>query len=226
MLGIGVAFAAVPFLSLYLPDLVNQVQPLSLILNGVTALFSLVGFAQAGYVDWKRGAVLALITTLTAPIGSVLALLVNPLFVWVVYFIAVLYMCWRLIRPHIHHEGKQNFRLGLVLAVPISTATGFIGVGPGFLLMPALMLVGFSTRSAAGMNALAVTPSSFSAVLPHWCHMQLDFWTAVPLTVSGAVGSFLGAKLATKKVPEDYLRRILLVVIVAATLYRIARLFV
>jgi uncharacterized protein len=27
MLGLGVAFAAVPFLSLFLPDLVHQVQP-------------------------------------------------------------------------------------------------------------------------------------------------------------------------------------------------------
>lgn len=40
MLGLGVAFAAIPFLGLFLPDLVNQVQPLSLLLNGVTALFA------------------------------------------------------------------------------------------------------------------------------------------------------------------------------------------
>ena len=37
MLGLGVAFAAVPFLGFFLPDLVHQVQPLSLFLNGVTA---------------------------------------------------------------------------------------------------------------------------------------------------------------------------------------------
>ena len=104
-------------------------------------------------------------------------------------------------------------------------ATGFLGVGPGFLLMPALMLVGFNTRSAAGMNALAVTPSSFSAVLPHWSHMQLDFWTAVPLLLSGALGSFIGARLATRQIPEVYLRKILLAVILVATLYRLARLF-
>ena len=38
MLGLGVAFAAVPFLSFFLSDLVNEVQPLSLLLNGATAL--------------------------------------------------------------------------------------------------------------------------------------------------------------------------------------------
>ncbi|OGA50070.1 MAG: hypothetical protein A3F74_06920 [Betaproteobacteria bacterium RIFCSPLOWO2_12_FULL_62_58] len=226
MLGIGVAFAAVPFLSLYLPDLVSQVQPLSLLLNGVTAMFSLAGFAQAGYVDWRRGGILALATTLSAPIGSYLAHLVSPVFIWTVYFVSVLYLCWRLMRPHIQQQGKERFRSGVLLAIPISIITGFLGVGPGFLLMPALMLVGFNTRSAAGMNALAVTPSSFSAVLPHWSNMHLDFWMAVPLIFSGALGSFIGARLATRQIPEAYLRKILLAVILVATVYRLARLFI
>lgn len=222
MLGIGVAFAAVPFLSLYLPDLVTQVQPLSLLLNGFTALFSLAGFAHAGHVDWRRGALLALVTTLTAPIGSYLAQLVSPVFIWAVYFISVIFLCWRLLRPQETPTGHKNFRLGLLLAMPISIVTGFLGVGPGFLLVPVLMLLGFNARAAAGMNALAVTPSSFSAVLPHWQHMQLDFRMAVPLIVAGSVGSLIGARLATRQIPEAFLRKILLAVILAATLYRLA----
>lgn len=71
MLGLGVAFAAVPFLSLFLPDLVHQVQPLSLLLNGVTALFAVVGFAQSGYVDWRKALALALVTPAFAPRGGV-----------------------------------------------------------------------------------------------------------------------------------------------------------
>ena len=43
---------------------------------------------------------------------------------------------------------------------------------------------------------------------------------------AGAIGSLLGANLATKRIPEAYLRKILLAVIVGATLYRLARLFV
>ncbi|MEM1775796.1 MAG: sulfite exporter TauE/SafE family protein, partial [Nitrososphaerota archaeon] len=49
MLGLGVAFAAVPFLGLFFPDLIHQVQPLSLLLNGVTAMFSAYGFARSGF---------------------------------------------------------------------------------------------------------------------------------------------------------------------------------
>jgi uncharacterized protein len=53
MLGLGVAFAAVPFLGLFLNDLVHEVQPLSLFLNGITALFSLLGFARSE-TGWSR----------------------------------------------------------------------------------------------------------------------------------------------------------------------------
>lgn len=70
MLGLGVAFAAIPFLGLFLLDLVHQVQPLSLLLNGVTALFSVFGFAKSGNIVWKKAVLLALITTVAAPVGA------------------------------------------------------------------------------------------------------------------------------------------------------------
>jgi len=54
MLGLGVAFAAVPFLGFFMADLVHQVQPLSLFLNGVTALFAVFGFAKSGLVAWRE----------------------------------------------------------------------------------------------------------------------------------------------------------------------------
>lgn len=70
MLGLGVAFAAVPFLSFFMQDLVHQVQPVSLLLNGVTALFAAFGFAKSGYVHWKKAGALAVVTTLFAPLGA------------------------------------------------------------------------------------------------------------------------------------------------------------
>lgn len=73
MLGLGVAFAAVPFLGFFMTDLVHEVQPLSLFLNGITALFSLFGFARSGLVMWKPAILLAVVTTLTAPFGAWLA---------------------------------------------------------------------------------------------------------------------------------------------------------
>ena len=67
MLGLGVAFAATRFLSLFMTDLVNELQPLSLLLNGVTAAFAAWGFANSGLIDWRKALTLAAVTTVFAP---------------------------------------------------------------------------------------------------------------------------------------------------------------
>lgn len=84
MLGLGVAFAAVPFLSFFLSDLVNEVQPLSLLLNGVTALVAAVGFAISGFIDWRKAMSLAFVTTIFAPLGAVMAHVIPASSIWVI----------------------------------------------------------------------------------------------------------------------------------------------
>ncbi len=225
MLGLGVAFAAVPFLSFFMTDLVHQVQPLSLLLNGVTALFSVFGFARSGLVDWRKAILLALVTTAAAPAGAWLVQLAPVTYVWVVYLAAVAYLAYRLFRPVAPREtGKEDFRLVMILAVPISVLSGFLGVGPGFLLMPTLIVVGFQPKRAAAINAFAVTPPSFSALLSHSGTAQWDASVAVPLLVVGAIGSFLGARISARWVPGDRLKQLFAVLIVVVTAYRVARL--
>lgn len=221
MLGLGVAFAAIPFLGLFLPDLVHQVQPLSLLLNGVTALFSVFGFARSGYVAWKRALPLSIITTLSAPIGSYLAQFINQIYVWSVYFLSVVYLAYRLFKPMKERRGKENFKLALILAIPISILSGFLGVGPGFLLMPTLILVGYEAKRAAGINAFAVCPPSFSALIPHLSTAHWDASLTIPLVVVGAIGSFLGARITSLYVPSHRIRKLFGILIVITTLYKI-----
>ena len=228
MLGLGVAFAAVPFLGLFLPDLVHQVQPLSLLLNGITALFSTFGFARSGHVIWKQAIALAAITTLTAPIGAYLAQDIPQQYIWFVYFAAVLFLAYRLLRPGTAKEGEAeeraqggNLKAALILAIPISIVSGLLGVGPGFLLMPTLILLGFASKKAAGINALAVTPPSFSALIPHMGTASIDTTLAAVLIVVGAAGSFLGARLTSLYVPGQRLKQSFGVPIVVVTAYKI-----
>lgn len=222
MLGLGVAFAAIPFLGLFLPDLVHQVQPLSLLLNGVTALFSVLGFARSGNIVWKKAVLLAAITTVVAPAGSWIAQFINQTFIWGIYFVSVAYLAYRLFRPIAERPCcTENFRLVLVLAVPISVLSGFLGVGPGFLLMPALMIAGFNAKKAAGINALAVTPPSFSALIPHMATAHFDPTLTGVLLVAGAAGSFVGARITSLYVPSARIKQIFGVLIVIMTSYKI-----
>lgn len=222
MLGLGVAFAAVPFLGLFLPDLVHQVQPLSLLLNGVTALFSVFGFAKSGNIVWKKAIILAAITTVVAPLGSWMAHYINQTAIWSVYFAAVVYIAYRLFRP-IQEKPfcTENYKLVLVLAFPISVLSGFLGVGPGFLLMPTLMIAGFNAKKAAGINAFAVTPPSFSALFPHLQTAQWDIALMAPLLLAGAVGSFFGARVTNLYVPSDKIKKAFSILIIIVTLYKL-----
>ena len=222
MLGLGVAFAAVPFLSLFLPDLVHQVQPLTLMLNGLTALFATFGFARSGYVDWSKAIPLVVVTTLAAPAGAYLVQFIDQNYVWFVYLAAVTYLAYNLFKPVKKDAARQeNFKLALILAIPISILAGFLGIGPGFLLMPTLIILGFEPKRAAGINAFAVTLPSFSALIPHVGTMQLDYQLTLILLIVGAAGAFLGARITSLYVPGNRLKQMFGVLIVSMTLYKI-----
>ena len=228
MLGLGVAFAAVPFLSLFLPDLVNQVQPLTLILNGLTALFATLGFARSGNVIWKDAVILSVVTTLSAPIGAYLVQFIDQTHVLYIYLAVVVYLAYSLFRPV--KEGKKRdelnrLYLAIIFAVPISVLAGFLGIGPGFLLMPTLILLGYEPKKAAGINAFAVTPPSFSALIPHLSTAVWDMKLTVTLIVVGAAGAFLGARLTSLYVPNERLKQLFGILIVIMTAYKIYTLF-
>lgn len=228
MLGLGVAFAAVPFLGFFMTDLVHQIQPLSLILNGVTAIFSVLGFSRSGLVAWREALLLAVVTTVVAPLGAWLAEFTAQSWLWVIYFLAVAFLTWRLFTPDKARDDSAatprdmpNLKLAMLLAIPISVLAGLLGVGPGFLLMPTLILVGFDAKRAAAINAVAVTPPSFSALIPHLATATLDPHVALVLLVVGAVGSFFGARLTSRFVSAPRLKQIFGVLIVVMTAYKL-----
>lgn len=221
MLGLGVAFAAVPFLSLFLPDLVHQVQPLSLLLNGITALFAAAGFARSKLVDWKQAIPLAVVTTVAAPFGAWAAQVITQIYIWYFYFVAVAYLAYRLFRPAKQGCGHPRFKLVMALAVPISIASGLLGVGPGFLLLPTMILLCYEPKHAAAITAVAVTPPSFSALIPHLPNAQFDANLTVALLLAGAIGSFLGARITSLWVPGRQLKQAFGVLIVGITGYKI-----
>lgn len=224
MLGLGVAFAAVPFLGFFMTDLVHEVQPLSLFLNGITALFSLFGFARSGLVQWRPAILLAIVTTVTAPLGAWFAQHVDPRYLWAFYFAAVAFLAWRMFLPDKPGQAAQaepNLKLALILAAPISVAAGMLGVGPGFLLLPTLILLGYEPKHAAAINALAVCPPSFSALIPHIETAKVDLALGALLVVIGAIGSFVGARITSLYVPGKRLKQTFGVLIVVMTAYKL-----
>ena len=172
------------------------------------------------------------------PVWGYLAQIVSPKYLWAVYFVAVAYLAYRMFLPEKPNPAQSanpgafgspaavgasepNLTVALVLAAPISVLAGMLGVGPGFLLLPTLILVGYESKHAAAMNALAVTPPSFSALLPHIATAKVDLQLALVLVIVGAIGSFVGARITSLYVPGRRLKQLFGLLIVVMTAYKI-----
>lgn len=225
MLGIGVAFAAIPILGIHSQDLVHEVQPIALFLNGITALFASVAFARAGYVEWPRSVRLAAVCTVFAPLGAWAAQYADERILWGCYFGAVIAVIYLLTSERSSGSGMRPFGHVLVAGAPIAALSGFLGVGPGFLLVPVMIYSGFAPRRAAAMNAVAVAPASFVSLLPHVERAVVEPAFAVPVVLSAACGALAGGYLASRRVPEKALRQLFVVIILALAAYKISTLF-
>ena len=87
----------------------------------------------------------------------------------------------------------------LGLAAGVGFMSGLLGVGGGFIMMPAMIyLLGVPTRVAVGTDLLQVIFASTVGTLTHSLKGNVDLVLASALLVGSTVGSQIGASLTTK----------------------------
>lgn len=226
MLGLGVAFVAIPVLGLFGYDLIHVIQPWALLLNGLTAISAAIGFWRAGLVD-RRGALwLVTITTIGAPVGVWLLQFATVELVWWLYVGVLVFLAVRMLMPkpiateEVAKITDASRIRASVASAPISVFAGFLGVGPGFLLMPTLTIVGYSARLAAATTAVAVTLPSFSAFASHLGTAQFDWGLVAATSVAAVVGAALGARFTAAKVKSATLSRVFAIALIALAVQR------
>ncbi|HET7091297.1 MAG TPA: sulfite exporter TauE/SafE family protein [Anaerolineae bacterium] len=228
MMGLGVAFIATPVLGLFGFELKHVIMPWSLWLNGLTAFSGAVAFARAKMVDWRTAIPLLIITTIVAPIGVWLLQFVPTNVVWWIYVGVLLFLAYRMAFPPKMDDNKvpsisdgTRARGGLASAA-IGVFAGFLGVGPGFLMMPTLVMLGYTARIGAATNSVIVTLPSFSAFAGHLGSAQFD-WLMLGLTsVTAVIGAWLGARFMAKRVKSLTLSRIFAAALALLAVQRVA----
>lgn len=89
----------------------------------------------------------------------------------------------------------------------VGVMTGFFGVGGGFLIVPALVLVlGLSMRTAVGTSLVVIAINSASGLVAHLRYGSLDVVTSGLFIVGGALGALAGARLSGR-LDEQKLQR-------------------
>lgn len=112
----------------------------------------------------------------------------------------------------------------LVTATVVGLLTGFLGVGGGFLVVPALMLaLALPMEYAAGTSLVVITLTSAAALAVRTGAGAAPDWSLVlVLTAVSAVGGLLGARLADR-VDTIHLSATFTVLVLGVAIYTAAR---
>ena len=88
----------------------------------------------------------------------------------------------------------------LVTATAVGLLTGFLGVGGGFLVVPALVLaLALPMGYAAGTSLVVITITSITALATRaGTGLSPDWWLVAALTFTAVAGSIAGAGLAAR----------------------------
>jgi len=121
---------------------------------------------------------------------------------------------------------KPDARTILLLALEglgVGFLTGIIGVGGGFLIVPALVLVtGLPMRLAIGTSLLVITMNALSGFAGYVGTIAIDWHLVAWFTAIAAAGSVIGA-LASKRVPQHRLRQVFGYLLIAVSFYVLYR---
>ncbi|MFR9798724.1 sulfite exporter TauE/SafE family protein [Streptomyces sp. MS06] len=200
-LGGGGSVLAVPAL-IYLLDFTPvAATTASLIIVTATSLTALFAHARDGNVAWKAGALFAVAGIVPAFLagavaGDLPAGVLTGAFAVVAGLAAV-----RMLRPSGAARPDSVRPLKAAGAgAGLGAVTGFLGVGGGFLAVPALVsVVGLRMRQAVGTSLLVISVNSLAALAARTgSNGDLRWGLIGPFAGAAILGAWDGKRLATK----------------------------
>lgn len=197
----------------------------------VNAYANLIAHARKGHVWWRCAIVFALVGILGAMLGSSLGLLLDGkklLFLFGLIMIVVGVLMLRLRREQGGQQRPVDRRMCLVTtatAVATGSASGFFGIGGGFMIVPGLILAtGMPTLNAIGSSLLAVGTFALATALNYARAGLIDWALAAEFITGGVIGGGLGMLLAVRlSGSKTALNRIFAVLILAVAVYMISK---
>lgn len=209
-LGGGGSILAVPVLvyALYLDP--QSATTASLVIVGVTAIAASLSHARAGRVDWRAALVFGALGIPASIGGSLLNRMVDPQVLLLAFAAlmllaaAAMYRRSRRSAPTTQTQSasqRHAVDLAKVVAVALVVGflTGFLGVGGGFLIVPALVLaMGFGMPTAVGTSLVIISITSGAAFVERLGHGTIAWDVIIPFTGAAIVGSLAGKRLSDK----------------------------
>lgn len=209
LIGGGGSILAVPVLVYVMGVPTKAAIAMSLMIVGTVSLVAAIPHWRMGNVRFKTALLFGPAAMVGAYLGARLAALPlitdtvqMGLFAMTMLFAAVL-MVRRRGRSPEHHElettdhSKRHRWLWIALeGVGVGVLTGLVGVGGGFAIVPALVLLGnVPMKQATGTSLLIIAMKSVTGFLGYLGQVSLNWPLMLSFTIAAALGTVIGVRL-------------------------------
>lgn len=225
-LGGGGSVLAVPALMYLLGFTPAAAATASLVVVAVTSVTALGAHARAGTVRWRAGALFAAAGLLPAAAGGALSGRLPAGVLTGAFAVTAAVAALRMLRPSATvRRADVPVRPGRVVRVGagLGAVTGVLGVGGGFLAVPALVsVVGLRMRVAVGTSLLVITVNSLTALTARAdTTADLDWSLVAPFAAAAMLAAWDGRRLATRT-SADTLQRAFAMALLAVSAFMLA----
>lgn len=226
MLGAGGSILTVPVFVYVLGYDPKRAIAMSLLVVGATSLLGAVSHWRAGHVRLRVAATFGAVAMAGSYLGARLSALVSGTTQLIVFAVVMLLAAGFMLRSDGAREEVPDIPrvaapapLLVPLAMGVGLLTGMVGIGGGFLIVPALALAAkLPMKHAIGTSLLVIALNAFTGFAGYLGQVEVA-WPVVIMFTSVAIGGvFAGAALA-RFVSPSALRRGFAVFLVAMGLF-------
>jgi uncharacterized membrane protein YfcA len=223
LLGGGGSILTVPVLHYVLGFEPKPAIAMSLPVVGVTSLFGAVAHWRKGNVRFGTAVEFGLLAMLGAYAGARLSVHVSGAVQLTLLAIVMFAAAMAMFRGRRADVADSDARTHWALLVPISLSlgllTGVVGIGGGFLIVPALVVLArVPMREAIGTSLLVITMNSTAGFAGYLGTVDFEWRFLAGFAACAIAGALAGTAIAGK-VPQATLRRAFAVFLVLMSVF-------
>jgi uncharacterized membrane protein YfcA len=205
---------------------------MSLAVVGLTSVVGAWRHWRAGRVDVRVGVQFGVVAMAGTYLGARLAVFVTPAFQMMLFALVMLVAAVLMLRRNTAPASESPAAAAAKGRTPwliaaeglaVGVLTGLVGVGGGFMIVPALVLLGrLPMKVAVGTSLLVIALKSVAGVAGYLGQIALPWSVLLPFAGVSIVGIVAGATLV-RRVPQRALQRAfaaLLIIVGAFVFYQ------
>jgi uncharacterized protein len=216
-LGSGGSIITIPILVYVAGVPAETAVGMSLVVVGATSFVGALLHLRRGNVAMKPGVLLAVTGMVGSYVGSRGTHLLSRRSLMLLFALIMLIVGIQMWRSTVGNLEKGNFSPLRCLAVgfAVGLLTGFLGIGGGFLIVPALVLfAGLDSRTAVGTSLAVIALNSSTGVLGQLRFASID-WPLLAGFLAFALGGMVVGALLANTLAETRLRQLFATTVLA-----------